>query len=772
MPESIAPVRYLFLSHNSTDKPGVERFAETLENRPLAKAHKLKVWLDKNNLQHGVQYTNQFAANINHPDTCAFVLFMPREAIRAYVQYEINIALDRHLNDQNAGKRFPILPIYPGARTGRVELPENIRTFNYREFVDDDLQKIDAIIADALGLNLPVGASPAGDISAGHEESPAGQAPTRKQQDGYDRWLSFVLTRQGENIQAEDDNGNISTLPLAELPEMDSPAAKLTPLTRLLLDRDWHSLQLDGQKLRLRIMTDDPQLAMLPWQRLPHPQTGQSLLDCGCMVETGPVQGRSYRSGFTDIAPHTPLLVIPSHHQHEIAGDKHYGLVQSYLDAYLDIHGLIPRVTNPQALQRELRLHQPDLLYIYARFDGQRLQLDSGIDGEDSVSLQTLGAWISAADIHPVIVINLIGGTLEHYPQALVKPARLVWIQATSRIRKLNDLERNLAQVLEHSARNPDLSSLIMQQAAHCHLGMQNLLWLNGQTPSLNTGSTHKRAQQLRAALLKVMLGRGDLKDRMAGGIYRHLNQRIPLTTYAMTGDAKACPHDVPEQIKQRLQWDDPERSLPVVQFYFHITIEPSDDIEELLDMSISEGILHGSDDMEHILTRELERRGLQQQECCIALNWLFRVGSGLETEVPGWLDTWGKLVCEYFGGIRLERAILVNAVCMEVPHETSAASVQAATNKELRNFRNLPGCAMQPIIHKEPLGKLEADEINDFLETSQRYWYNELKLAQYHIDPWEFAEWVAEQTGGLFEDTVTLIWKQYQRDYQEYLNQ
>ncbi len=751
---------YIFLSHNSTDKPELIRFAEALVNRPLAKAHNLQVWLDKTNLEHGIQYPNQFAAKINNPDTCAFLLFMPREAIRAYVDYEVGIALDRHLSGKNAGKRFPILPVYPGARSGRVDLPEAIRTFNYREFVYDDLQQIDAIIMDVLGINTPI-------VDPTLEESSTGRAPTGGETEGYARWLSFVLEQRGDSLQAEDDNGTITALPFTN-PGMEASPAQLQNIAIWLLGRH----VAEGRKGRVRIMTDDPQLALLPWHHLPHPETGKPLLDCGWMIETGPVQGRSYRTGFTTIAPHTPLLVIPSHHRHEIAGDKHYALVQSYLDAYLDIHSLIPRVTNPQSLRRELRLHQPDLLYVYARFDGEHLQLDSGLDGIEQVSLQTLGEWISAADIHPVIVISLIGSTLASYPQALVKPARLVWVQATSRSKKLNDLEKNLAYVLEHTASNPDLASLITQQAAHCHLGMQNLLWLNNQTPHLDIGSSqHKRSQQLRAALLKVMLGRDALKDRMAAGIYRHMSQRIPLLTYAVTGDANACPHDVPEQIKQRLQWDDPKRSLPVMPFYFHISIEHSDDIEERLDMSISEGILHGSDDAEHVFTRELERRGLQQ-DCCIALNWLFHVESGLEAEVPGWLDTWGRLVCEYFAGIRLEHAILVNAVCLEVQDETSAQSVQTSANKELRNFRKLAGCTMQPIILDDALGKLKVGEIEDFLETNQRHWYRELKLEQHRIDPWEFAEWVAEQTGGLFEDTVTLIWKQYQRDYQEYRKQ
>lgn len=763
--------RYIFLSHNSTDKPELLRFAEALVKRPLAQTHNLQVWLDKTNLEHGVQYTNQFAKYINHADTCAFLLFMPREPIRAYVDYEIGIALDRHLGDKNDGKRFPILPVYPGARSERIELPEAIRTFNYREYVYDDVKQMNAIITDALGNLSPVGASPAGDSSDFIEtgkESPARQAPTGEQREGYDVWLSWVLTRKGNELQAEDDGRNLRTLPCAELPGIDATPEQLLPLAAWLLGEQ----AIDGIKGRVRILTDAPELAMLPWHRLPHPQTGKPLLDSGWVVETG--AGRSRLPGFSTLAPHTPLLVIPANQQ-GIVVDKHCSLVENYLEAYLDIQGLVPRIKTPQSLRRELRLHQPDLLYIYARFEGEQLQLDSGADGEASLSLQTLGEWIADAGIQPVVIINVIGQGkgLEHYPHLLVQESRLVWIQCTFSRKDSNwaDLEKNLSEVMERTANNGDLSGLIAQQALHPRQRMQSFVWMNGKTPQLQVaGSQQKRARQFRAALLKVMLGRVALKDQMAGSIQRHSSQHIPLTTYAVTGDAKACPHDVPEQIRQRLQYDDPKNSLTVVQYYFHITIAADEDALDVLEVAISEGILHGSEYPEVIFNRELKRRGLSNQECCIALNWLFRVEEGQEAAVSGWLDTWGASMREHLTQVKLEKAILINAFCLEVHDERHAQSVQASVNKELRNLRTFPACPMVPIILKDALSKLEADEINDFLESNQRYWYNELKLPAHKIDPWAFAEWVAAQTGGLFETTVNLIWKQYQRDYQEYL--
>ena len=88
--------RYIFLSHNSVDKPYVEPLREKLEQHPLARQHNIRVWLDKNDLKHGIQYPHQFAEAIESPDCCAFLAFMPDEAVRAYVEYEIGVAFDRH----------------------------------------------------------------------------------------------------------------------------------------------------------------------------------------------------------------------------------------------------------------------------------------------------------------------------------------------------------------------------------------------------------------------------------------------------------------------------------------------------------------------------------------------------------------------------------------------------------------------------------------------------------------------------------------------------
>ncbi|WGZ95546.1 MAG: toll/interleukin-1 receptor domain-containing protein [Candidatus Thiothrix putei] len=768
--------RYIFLSHNSTDKPELMRFAEALVKRPLAQAHNLQVWLDKTNLEHGVQYVNQFAANINHPDTCAFLLFMPREPIRAYVAYEIGIALDRHLNDQNLGKRFPILPVYPGAHSGRVELPQAICTFNYREYVYDDVQQMDAIIMDALGNISPVGASPAGDSSDFIEtgkESPAGQAPTREQREGYDVWLSWVLTRRGNELQAEDDGRNISTLFCAGLPGIDATPEQLLPLAIWLLGEQ----AIDGIKGRVRILTDDPELALLPWHRLPHPQTGVPLLEIGWIVEIGAV--RSYSPKFFSLTLNTPLLVIPSHQRHEIAGDRHYALVQRFFEAYLNIH-VIPRVTSPFALKRELQLHKPDLIYVFSRFNGVFLELDYGIDRENSISLEYFGLLIEGLEKPPVVVMFLIGDCLSHYPSLLIKSSRIVWIQTTSRPnKKSGDFDGDFEKVLNKiSSKNGDFIDSILKETNKDNLGVHNFVWVTGRSPWVQVvDHKNKYALILKAALLKVILGRESLKHHVASVVSTHLSQRISLSAYLVTGDVNACPHDVPAQVQYRLQWGDRENSIPTIQFYFNLDIDGSGKyvnsldqyVYNMLDDAIVQGILFRFPNAEEVIKHELKKRGLNEQKCCVFLNWFLLINKSQESSVSEWIKVLGRVINEYFSHVSLDEVVLLNAICIQVQDEKSVQDVQSLGNNALRHLRNLKGSSIEPIIIKEGLGRLDAGDISDFLDANQGYWRGELRLKDFNVDSWGFAQWVVSKTNGVFDGTVNLIWQQYQCNYMEY---
>jgi hypothetical protein len=574
-----------------------------------------------------------------------------------------------------------------------------------------------------------------------------------------EQWLSFVLEQKGSNIILEDDAGNVHKTPVDALLPFSGAPQQLSKMADMLAGS---VAAMQANSIRLRIMTDDPILAMLPWHK------AKPVGAAHWLIETGPVL-RRYTPGLGETPLSTPLLLIPAGHEHEIMGDKHYALMQEYLASHLGIRGPIPRVTSPAQLKRELDLHQPDLLYVYARCNNDTLELDSDHESDGKLALATLGAWLEDAELRPAIICSLIGQGLQAYPETLANNGSLLWVQQTRRDSRIDDLETSLANVLEGLAQTEDLTSLIQQQDCNTRRDLSHHLWLNGRSPKVSlTGNDAQR--KLRAALLRVMLGRTELKDRLYSGIYRSEYLNTPtLLVYAVCGDATACTFDFPAQLQQRLQWDDPERSLPVIPFYFHLDILPDADAFDTLDTALSQGLLHGTHDIDTIFHRELARRGLVNQDCCITLNWMFRVPADLMDQVATWLDVWAEILCSDFAAYIPERCILLGAVCLQTDKDIDPQPLQKAANDLLSSA---PKCPLRLIRIKEALGKLEPEEISDFLQYNQ-HWRKALQLDEFKIVPYDYANWVYAQTGqGSFDDAVRTIWKQYQQQYQDYLSQ
>lgn len=143
--------KYLFLSHNSLDKPEVESFIQQLEDHPLAQQHNLKVWLDKNSLNNNSGFPAQLADAI-HYETCAFVLYLSQHPISEWMLDEINHAKKRNVDDRKQSKSYPIIPVYSSSSENSPALPAMISTFSFIEYVVGDDDKISHIIAMALGL--------------------------------------------------------------------------------------------------------------------------------------------------------------------------------------------------------------------------------------------------------------------------------------------------------------------------------------------------------------------------------------------------------------------------------------------------------------------------------------------------------------------------------------------------------------------------------------------------------------------------------------------
>ena len=96
------PAFDVFLSHNSRDKPAVERLAEKL------KRDGLEPWLDKWCLTPGGNWQNELVAGLHDSRGCAFFLGPHGEG--AWAREELHVALDRAAKDRDFRLFMVLLP--------------------------------------------------------------------------------------------------------------------------------------------------------------------------------------------------------------------------------------------------------------------------------------------------------------------------------------------------------------------------------------------------------------------------------------------------------------------------------------------------------------------------------------------------------------------------------------------------------------------------------------------------------------------------------------
>lgn len=757
MPTTESP-RTIFLSHKSDDKPEVRYLADKLEQHPLAKQHGIKIWLDERSQDHAKTYPTQFAEAINSPDTCAFLLFVPADSTHGYVQHEIETAFDRRMDEEKQGLNFPVLPLYPAEQADRIALPHPIRGLNYRTHVLQNPALHQAILEDAIKYTQQQNKQKTATSATEAANPPPITGDT---QTPINSWLCYTLEIKHQEITAEDDERKITCIPKNQLlpfKENEDHSATLKLLFPALFN-------LNNQAERVRIMTDDPQLAMIPWRSI-HPDI---------TVEVSP-HARRYHDGFEKIAISTPLAIIPESAGHGIAASKHYSALVGYFNSHLGIRGPIPRVSTVSGSKRELELHQPDFIYLYARYDGTHIQLDTDLTtasvrtgNSRTFTLDDLGHWLETECrqhqlLRPIVILSLIGAELSAYPAALAKNCRLLWVQSTRLKNNASVIEELIAQTLETlSSGQDDMVKVINDQSDR---RVRNHIWLNGQSPRFNPTESTQPASQLRAALLRVLLGREQLKNSMFGSVVRreHLNNSSFLA-YAITGDQQACPFDFPTQLQNRIDWEDQENGLPLLPFYFSLKVNSDTDPSEQIGDALDQGLYHRTESTEMAFQSMLERRGLSNSDSCIALNWNITLPAGRVGELADWLQDWGHIMCTEIADYIPQRTIMLSALCIQVDDQAIAQNVQDIANQSLHSLRDFN---IRLIRNREALGKLQADEISDFLEYNE-HWRTHLKLREYNIDPYRYAGWIYERTDGEFDATVNEIWTHYQQDYQDY---
>src|SRR5436309_7480442 len=149
----------VFLSHNSRDKPAVERIAERL------KRSRLEPWLDAWCLVPGTDWQDAIVEGLAHSSSCA--VFVSAADIGAWANLELKVALDRKANDPDFRLFLVLLPGLP-EQFDASKLPPFLRMYtwvDYRNGLDSERAFHDFVCAvNGLPLGPAVPLAPQEDV--------------------------------------------------------------------------------------------------------------------------------------------------------------------------------------------------------------------------------------------------------------------------------------------------------------------------------------------------------------------------------------------------------------------------------------------------------------------------------------------------------------------------------------------------------------------------------------------------------------------------------
>ncbi len=100
----------LFLSHAGSDSKAALELKKRIENSPEAKKQKLKVWIDKHDLEAGKPWVDQLESAINEEST-AFGILLTKSGAKNWIHMEVRLALIRVVEAQRKNKHYPFIPI-------------------------------------------------------------------------------------------------------------------------------------------------------------------------------------------------------------------------------------------------------------------------------------------------------------------------------------------------------------------------------------------------------------------------------------------------------------------------------------------------------------------------------------------------------------------------------------------------------------------------------------------------------------------------------------
>ena len=475
--------------------------------------------------------------------------------------------------------------------------------------------------------------------------------------------------------------------------------------------------------------------------------------------------------------PNSPLLLIPTSPDYKLIADKHYREVESELDSRW---GLLNarRVSTLTNLQRELGMDAPNVVYIYTKIENGRLLLDSDKHG-NTIDLDELAVLFNKEGLRPLLILVLHGYLdTELITDVLKEQTRFIWCLNTRQDTALDELTKTIRLFFDRSSQSNsvELHKLISGLMPPSIIRSTCIKGFNPIELKVDAQS-QRIAQQFRAALLRIMLGREATKSTLGLAIQQHLGNS-GVFIFAVAGTTLSCVFDLPQQIHYKMLPKSNQQGVLIINWPLHIQIDEESFISadgwesrSSIYEVIHHNINHGSADLSELITQKAKAMGISAKTGAIVFHWNISVNTELtETQLRQWLTIWAEMIGEKFGDLYSPEATLVHALCFKINDtnniETLNKQIQRFVVSDIAKIQSLTAYSQR----NKPLGSLEAEEIEDFFNhEANLQWSEYFRFKDFNVDAYRLSEWVCEKTSGEFEEVVRTLWQAQQSNYQEF---
>lgn len=477
------------------------------------------------------------------------------------------------------------------------------------------------------------------------------------------------------------------------------------------------------------------------------------------------------------ITPFEPLLVAPPSAP---LADRHCFEVEACLESHWGFSG-VQRLRSKQALKHELQIVDTNFIYLYARVEEEQIVLGTTANGAtEKLSLQEFAQYLQFKGQMPVVFLVLCGDIKpEAIPAAFKNQVSYLWLLILPRYneRYAAELSNISCRLIANIAQQSDINQAI-QQLEHAKYSIQTDSF--GATPlQLSVDAESQRTeQQFRAALLRILLGRQDIKSLISDEIRRHAdNTHIPLL-YSIVGNQHSCIFELPQQIKYWAQPSLKTSGTHIMNIPLHVDIYEPEDQTAIDEYELRYQFNNAQDQsfshqtMQEVIPQLLEEHLKVHQDRAIVFHWNLSIHTQttpLNAVLQQCLAAWHATLTDIFNHAMREDVVILQALLIQVKGTDDLTKLHKQLQDQLYKLNQQTGL-FRFIRIRQPLDSLEPFEINDFFkDKDNRAWYDYFRFKPCGIDVEALAQWVCDETQGEFENVVKTLWEEQQYHYKKF---